>query len=215
MRHAVSLVAAVLLLAGCGGSSSPDSTTASASTAGASTEPTISGQPVTALNAGAAYKFLPTASVAGGAELTFAIQNKPAWATFSTSTGELAGVPSISDIGTFGGIVISASDGTATSELPAFSINVTQISNGSVTISWIPPTANTNGTPLTNLAGYKIYYGTSLGSLSQSVEVTNPSLSSYVIDNLSPATWYFSVVSYNSADVESPESQVVSMTIAS
>jgi hypothetical protein len=176
--------------------------------------PAISGQPVSALNVGATYKFQPTASVAGGAALTFAIQNMPSWATFSTSTGELTGVPSVSDIGTYNGIVISASDGTATSSLPAFNIAVTQMSNGSVTISWVAPTANTNGTPLTNLAGYKIYYGTSLGSLNKSVNVTNASLSSYVIENLSPATWYFSVVSYNSADVESPESQIVSMTIA-
>jgi len=28
------------------------------------------------------------------------------------------------------------------------------------TVSWIPPTTNTDGTALTDLAGYKVYYGT-------------------------------------------------------
>jgi hypothetical protein len=74
---------------------------------------------------------------------------------------------------------------------------------------------NTNGTPLTNLAGYKIYYGTSPTSLTQSVQVTNPGLASYVIENLSPATWYFSLVSYTSSDIESPPTEPVSTTVTS
>jgi large repetitive protein len=175
--------------------------------------PSISGQPVTALNAGTAYMFLPTASSSNGATLIFSIQNKPAWATFSTSTGELTGDPSSSYIGTYNGIVISVSNGVASAALPAFSINVTQISTGSATLSWLPPTTNTNGTALTNLAGYKIYYGTSPTSLNQSAQITNPGISSYVIENLSPATWYFSLVSYNTSNVESPPSPVVSYTI--
>ncbi len=177
--------------------------------------PTISGQPITTLNANTAYVFLPTASDSIGAALAFTIQNKPSWATFDTSTGELAGTPDGSHVGTYSGIVISVSDGVATTALPTFSINVTQVSAGSVTLSWVPPTTNTNGTPLTNLAGYRIYYGTNSSSLTQSIEITNPGIATYVIGNLSPATWYFSLVSYNSANVESTLSPVVSKTITS
>jgi hypothetical protein len=219
MRNAVSLIA-VLLLAGCSGSATtatgtsqaPGTATTTAVTAGT---PTISGQPVTALNANMAYTFVPTVSGAAAETLVFAIQNKPSWATFNTSTGELAGTPSTSSIGNYDGVAISVSNGVATATLPSFNISVTQISNGSVTLSWLPPTTNTNGTTLTNLAGYKIYYGTSPSTMTQSVQITNPGLASYVIDNLSPATWYFSLVSYNSADVESPLSTTVSKTIAS
>jgi hypothetical protein len=217
MRNAVSLIAAVLILTGCSGGYQGASTNTNplATTAAGSSLPTISGQPVTALNVGAAYMFLPTASGAIGAMLTFAIQNKPSWATFNASTGELAGTPGTSDIGSYSGILISASDGVVTTALPAFSISVTQYSTGSVTLSWLPPTTNTNGTPLTNLAGYKIYYGTNPSSLNQSVQITNSGIASYVIGNLSPATWYFSLVSYNSLNLESPLSQVVSKTITS
>jgi hypothetical protein len=176
---------------------------------------TISGQPVTALNAGSAYAFSPTASDPSGAKLTFAIENMPSWATFNKSTGELAGTPEASNVGTYQNIEISVSDGTATASLPAFGISVTQISNGTATVSWLPPTENTNGTPLTNLAGYRIYYGTNAASLTQSVQISNPGLATYVLENLSPATWYFSVVSYSSVNVESPLSQVVSKKITS
>jgi hypothetical protein len=211
MRNVVLLMVAMCILTACGGDSSTSANTSSTS----ANAPTISGQPVTAINAGTTYDFVPTASDASGAALRFAIQNMPSWAAFNTSTGELKGVPSAADIGSYSGIVVSVSDGDATSALPTFSINVTQMSAGSVTISWDPPTMNTNGTPLTNLAGYKIYYGTSPTSLTQSVQVTNPGLASYVIENLSPATWYFSLVSYTSSDIESPPTEPVSTTVTS
>jgi hypothetical protein len=220
MRNAVFLIA-VLVLAGCSGSGSGSDPMATNTSQAAGTTtpvmgaPAISGQPITALNVNTAYTFVPTVSSTTGGTLAFAIQNKPAWATFDTSTGALAGTPNSSNIGNYNGVVISVSNGVATAALPAFSISVTQSSNGSVTLSWLPPTTNTNGTALTNLAGYKIYYGTSPSSLTQSVQITNPGMADYVIDNLSPATWYFSLVSYNSADVESPLSAIVSKTIAS
>jgi len=225
MRNAASLVAALLILTGCSssdqsatgntnGSAAPSSASPS-SASRSSASPTISGQPITALNAGTAYMFLPTASDTNGATLTFAIQNKPSWAVFNASTGELAGTPEASDVGSYNGIEISVNNGASTSALPAFSISVTQSSNGSATLSWIPPTTNTNGTPLTNLSGYRIYYGTSSSSLTQSVQIANSGITNYVIDNLSPATWYFTVVSYNNANVESPLSEVVSKTITS
>jgi hypothetical protein len=230
MRNAVSLIA-VLLLAACSGSNPTTTGTAQPADTSTSTAagtpapttgaPTISGKPVTALNANMAYTFLPTATGAtttSGATvepLLFAIQNKPSWATFNTSTGELEGTPSSASIGNYDGVVISVSNSVATAALPAFNISVTQMSNGSVTLSWLPPTTNTNGTTLTNLAGYKIYYGTSPSTMTQSVQITNPGTANYVIDNLSPATWYFCLVSYNSAEVESPLSSTVSKTIAS
>jgi hypothetical protein len=215
MRNAVSLIAVLLILTGCSNSDQSTSGSTNSNASPSSASPTISGQPITALNAGTAYMFLPTASDSNGATLTFAIQNKPSWAIFNASTGELTGTPETSDVGSYNGIEISVSNGAATSALSAFSISVTQSSNGSATLSWIPPTTNTNGTELTNLAGYRIYYGTSSTSLKQSVQIANSGITNYVIENLSPATWYFTVVSYNNANIESPLSEVVSKIITS
>ena len=102
---------------------------------------TISGTPPTSVAAGTGYSFQPKTNAAAGTKLTFSIQNPPAWAAFSTSTGQLAGTPSSSQVGTYSGIVISVTDGTQTSSLPSFTIKVT----GALTISGSPPTQATVG----------------------------------------------------------------------
>src|SRR6202023_1907333 len=53
--------------------------------------------------------------------------------------------------GTYSNIVISVSDGTASASLTAFSIAVNQISNGSATVNWTPPTSNSDGSTLLSL----------------------------------------------------------------
>jgi hypothetical protein len=83
----------------------------------------------------------------------------------------------------------------------------------SVTINWTPPTENTNGTPLTNLAGYNIHYGTTSGNLTQTISVSNPGIATYVVSNLAPGTYYFAVAAVNSAGTESPLSSQVSATV--
>ncbi len=121
------------------------------------TAPTISGSPATTVNAGSAYSFKPTAADANNDPLTYSIASKPSWATFSTSSGLLSGTPGATNAGVYGNIVISVSDGKATTSLPAFALTVKSVVvTGSAMISWLPPTTNTDGTALTNLAGYRI-----------------------------------------------------------
>ncbi len=94
--------------------------------------------------------------------------------------------------------MISVTDGKSTASLPSFSITVANVVTGSATLSWTPPTANTDGSQLTTLAGYRIYYGTSQSQLDEVIEIPNPGIASYQIDDLSQGTWYFSVHSYTS-----------------
>ena len=86
-------------------------------------------------------------------------------------------------------------------------------SSGALTLNWTPPTENTDGSPLTNLAGYDIHYGTASGDYTQNVSVSNPGLATYVVDNLGPGTYYFSIAAVNSTGAESPLSSEVSMTV--
>ncbi|MBS0420832.1 MAG: fibronectin type III domain-containing protein [Proteobacteria bacterium] len=85
--------------------------------------------------------------------------------------------------------------------------------NGAATLDWMPPTSNSDGSALINLAGYTVYYGTSANNLSQSIKVSNPGLASYVVTGLNSGTWYFAVTSYSSDGVESARTNTVSTTI--
>jgi hypothetical protein len=190
------------------------SITVSASSGTSNSAPTITGTPATTAKVGTAYSFTPTAKDANGDPLTFSITNKPAWATFSTSTGKLSGTPSTT--GTHSGIAIKVSDGKVSTSLATFSIVVNPASSGttgSASLSWTPPTRNTDGSTLSNLAGYRVSYGTSASSLSKVVTVANPGVSSYVVDGLTSGTWYFTVKAYTSSGTESSASSVVSKSI--
>ena len=85
---------------------------------------------------------------------------------------------------------------------------------GNATLSWIPPTENEDGSALTNLAGYRIFYGTSAANLSQQINLNNPGLTRYVIDNLSGGTWYFGIRAYSATGTESAMSAIASKTIS-
>jgi Putative Ig domain len=183
-------------------------------TAAAIPPPTITGTPSTSVQAGAAYAFTPKASDPGSSTLSFSIQNMPSWASFSIATGALTGTPASSNVGTFSNIVISVSNGTAKAALASFSITVSAAptTNGTATLSWTPPTNNTNGTTLTNLAGFEINYGTSAGSLTQTLQIPNSVATNGTVSGLTSGTWYFAVVSYNTDGSSSALSSVVSKT---
>ncbi|QAR33716.1 DUF1566 domain-containing protein [Geovibrio thiophilus] len=114
----------------------------------ANTAPEISGTPQTAITAGSAYSFTPTANDADSDNLVFSINlTLPAWLSFSTSTGALTGTPSNSDEGTISNIIINVSDGHGGSDsLTAFSITVNRL-NTAPTISGTPAVTVTVGSP--------------------------------------------------------------------
>jgi len=171
--------------------------------------PTIAGTPAKSVIAGQAYTFKPTATVSAGRTLSFAIANKPAWASFSASTGALGGTPVAANVGTYSNIAISASDGASSVALPAFAIAVTQIGAKSATLSWIAPTTNSDGSALTDLAGYRICYGTSKTALSHTITVSSVGITTYVVSNLTAGTYYFAIMAYTAAGVQSDLSNIV------
>jgi len=177
--------------------------------------PSISGSPATTAYVGMVYSFQPTASDPDGNKLTFKISMKPAWATFSSTTGMLTGTPSASQTGTYSNIVISVTDGRVTKALPAFAINVAQATATTtpVTLSWVPPTQNVDGTTLTNLTGYKVFYGKASGQYPYSVSIGSPSITSAVIENLAPATWYFAIKAIAASGIQSDFSTQLSKTV--
>lgn len=206
-RGLVLMAAISLGLAACGGSSmrSPNP---------ANSAPTIAGTPAASVTAGSAYDFTPSASDADNDALAFSITGKPSWATFSVSTGKLSGTPTSAQTGTYLNIVIRANDGQTSTALPTFAITVTPpAAAGTATLSWAAPAQNTDGSTLTNLAGYRIYHGTSAGALTDIVELSGTSVTSYVYDELAAGTHYFAVAAYNNSGAESALSGIGSKTI--
>jgi hypothetical protein len=106
-------------------------------------------------------------------------------------------------------LTCTGTGGTATQSA---TVTVTA-SSGTATLTWVPPTQNTNGTPVTTLIGYHIYYGTSAGAMTQSIVISSASTTSYEITGLSSGTWYFSVAADAADGTESAPSNVGSKTI--
>jgi hypothetical protein len=179
----------------------------------ANVAPLISGQPAASVTVGASYNFAPTASDANGDTLSFNVQNLPTWASFDTRSGHLSGTPTAGDVGSYANIIIAVSDGKVTSTLAPFAISVLQQALGAALLNWTPPTQNSDGSTLADLAGYRIYYGTAPGNLSQSIDINNPGIASFTVENLAPATWYFAVSAYTSAGLISAPTNAVSATI--
>ncbi len=220
LRLATLLFCIAISVSGCltGGSSPAASVvnnqaaTTNTPAAATSTKPTISGAPALSVAVGNSYRFNPTARDKDNDRLTFSVKNLPSWAKFDKSTGAITGKPGIGDTGKYTGIVVSVSDGKNTVALPSFGIVVEQSGQFSVTLSWRPPTNDADGTPLLDLDGYTIYYGTQPGrNYSNSITVRNEGVTRYVIENLAAGKYYFAISAYdkngNESDL-SPEAGV-------
>ena len=141
------------------------------------------------------------------------MHNLPAWATFDSASGRISGKPTVADVGSYKAIVVTVTDGKAEARLPEFVVAVVQNGDASVTLSWVPPTENTDGTPLVNLKGYEIHYGNASGAYSTTIPIDNPGITRYVIDGLGAGTYFFAVTAHSASGVESDFSGEVSTTI--
>jgi hypothetical protein len=85
---------------------------------------------------------------------------------------------------------------------------------GTATLGWDPPTTNIDSTPLTDLSGFKIYYGIAPGNYTTTLDVGN--VTTYQVSNLSDAaTYYFIVTAYDTSGNESSYSNEISKTTSS
>ena len=103
--------------------------------------------------------------------------------------------------------------GTGGTTNQSTTVTVAASNNGTANLTWVPPTQNTDGTPVTPLIGYHIYYGTSQGAMTHSIVISSASTTSYEITGLSSGTWYFSVAADAADGTESAPSNVGSKTI--
>lgn len=98
---------------------------------------------------------------------------------------------------------------SAVSKSTVYRIDCTWADN-QARLTWTPPTTTTDGSALTDLAGYRIYFGTSASALSQVQTVANAGATAATVSPLAAGTWYFALEAYTSAGAESLPSTVVS-----
>jgi hypothetical protein len=103
-------------------------------------------------------------------------------------------------------------DPTSVSTVPASGQGL-PTGTGTATLSWEAPTTFTDGAPLTDLAGYHVYYGIDENNLTGTVEVSSVGMQTLVIDDLGAGTWFFAIKAYTTSGAESALSEVVSKTI--
>jgi hypothetical protein len=195
-----------------GGTAAPPTTGGGGGSTG-NKPPSISGNPPSAIVQGTEYVFVPKVNDTDGDRLTFWVTGLPSWASFSSSTGMIRGTPDLGDLGSIAGIRIGVTDGAANAYLSPFGIDVVATASGSATLSWESPTQRADGSPLMNLAGFKIYWGMDPDGLSNSMTIANPGLTSFMIEQLVPARWYFVATAFDTEGLESSFSNIASKMI--
>lgn len=84
---------------------------------------------------------------------------------------------------------------------------------GTAIVNWQAPTENIDGTPITGLSGFNIYYGTQSQNYTTKIQVTNPGLATYVVDNLPPGVYFIAVTAYDAQGSESDYSPEVATQV--
>jgi hypothetical protein len=176
--------------------------------------PAITLVPLDEARVGVTYDFQPQATDPEGDALRFSAASLPTWASIDPSTGRITGTPGENDQGIYESIVITVADATHAIVTPPFSITVVDnIGNGVAALRWETPPSKVDGSPLDDLAGYRILYGHDSGDLDRSVFISDPSVTSYQFSALENGTWYFAVVAVNAGGLEGPPTTLASKSI--
>lgn len=223
-RSLVSAFLPILPLAfcqGCGGGGSSSDTSSQASSpppvsapVTVNSAPSISGQVIDSVGVGVNYDWQPVAADPDGDTLSFSAVNLPPWATISSSDGRITGTPGEGDVGIYESITIIVSDASHQSATQPFSITVIgEVGAGVASLQWETPPSKVDGSPLDDLAGYRILYGRTADDLDKSVLIGDPATTSYEFSTLSSGVWYFAVVAVSSCGLEGPPTTIASKSI--
>ena len=173
--------------------------------ASTNTAPTINTVGDAYARVGETYVFQPIAGDADGDALRFTAANLPPWASIDPDNGRITGTPGARDEGVYESITISVADAGRQTATKPFTITViAEVASGVASLRWESPPSKLDGSPLDDLAGYRILYGRNSEDLDHSVLISDPTITSYEIASLAPGIWYFAVVAVNSSGLEGP-----------
>jgi hypothetical protein len=202
----------LLLCQACGGGSpettqaAPDAGSPAAPPASPNKAPTINGVGDEFAKVGETYSYQPIAGDPDGDLLQFTATNLPPWASMDPTSGHITGTPGPADAGVYEAITITAADAAHKAVTAPFTITVVAepVVTGVASLQWDLPMSKVDGSPLDDLAGFRILYGRESNNLDRSVLIDDPSATSYEFSALPSGIWYFAVVGVNSAGLEGP-----------
>ena len=132
--------------------------------------------------------------------------------TSCTASGAWSGTKATSGSESVGPITQDSTYSLNCSGSGGSAVAMTTVSLREAVLSWQAPTKNVDGSTLTNLSGYKIYYGTSSKSYTQTVSVSGASTTTWTL-SLAPGTYYFAMTAVDTTGAESAKTNEVSKTI--
>lgn len=161
------------------------------------------------MTAGSTVQFTATGSYSDGS--TQNLTTSAIWSASNTAVASVSNATGSKGLGT--GVASGTATISATSNGVSGSaaLTVTAPSTASISLAWDPATTYSDGSPITDLAGYRVYYGTVPGTYSSSVDVGN--MTNYTISNLTSGTYYLAVTVRNLSGTESAYSNQVSKSI--
>jgi hypothetical protein len=182
--------------------------------------PSITIVPEDTARVGMTYELVPVATDPDGDTLRFSASSLPSWASLDSTTGRITGTPGENDQGIYESITITVADATHSIVTPPFSITVvneTAVAEppgvGVAALRWEVPASKVDGSPLDDLAGYRILYGHDAADLDNSVLIDDPAVTSFQVTALGSGTWYFAVVAVNAGGLEGPPTTLMSKSI--
>jgi hypothetical protein len=107
-------------------------------------------------------------------------------------------------------VVYAQTAGAGTINMQAAALST---AGSSTTLTWQPPASNTDGSPLTNLSAFKVYWGTTEGTYPHSTRIANNAARTHTVTGLGTGTWFFVVTALNANGIESPFSNVWRKTV--
>jgi hypothetical protein len=133
------------------------------------------------------------------------------WSGTRSTMGSLSVSPAATAIYT----LTCSGEGGSTSDSVTVTVNEPAPSGQDINLSWVAPAEREDGTPISmsEIAGYKIYYGTSQGQYTTSIDINDGSAEGYTITGLPSGTYYIVVTTYDVDGLESGYPQAVSTSI--
>lgn len=129
-----------------------------------------------------------------------------AGATSCTASGDWTGTQAVS-----GTVVLAEVSTSKTYSLVCAWPGVTR-----AVLNWTLPTQNTDGSALTDLAGFRIQYGRTAteAGLTESVYLQTPTVTTWTSPVLASGAWHFGIRSFNTLGLEGGLSNIASKTLS-